>query len=164
MQREVVRADPAVRRKAILLALGIVVVLTGALVAAPRLFVGLSAISVASPGEAVLLFAAFVVPILVMVMVVGVEVTRRSVSTLRERRFPPRGMPVLRDTPVIEGAAARALGVLGCTLATMLLVLGLALAVTSYRIGRVLWFGCPQAAPDAVASPGALAGRRLLAP
>jgi hypothetical protein len=52
-------------------------------------------------------------------------------------------MPVLRDTPVIGGAAARVLGVLGCMLGTTLIVLALALAVMSYRIGHVLWFGCP---------------------
>jgi len=66
-------------------------------------------------------------------------------STWREARFPPRGMRVLRDTPVIEGPVARAIGVLGCTLGVTLLVAALLLGWTSWRIGAVLWYGCPRA-------------------
>jgi hypothetical protein len=46
---------------------------------------------------------------------------------------------------VIEGRTARAIGVLGCTLGATLLVAALLLGWTSYRIGAVLWYGCPRA-------------------
>jgi len=146
MQREIVQADPAARRKAVLVAIGLVGALSMAAAAAPRMFGNLGALSQASPAEAVLLLAAFVTPLVALVVVAALDAIRRSLATLRERRFPPRGMPVLRDTPVVEGGVARVLGVLGCALGATLLVLALALAVTSYQIGRVLWFGCPRAA------------------
>src|SRR5262245_61631651 len=133
------------RRTALLVGGGVVVALVVAIVSAPQFLGSLGALSQASPAEAVLWFAAFIVPILLLVVVAGVDATRRSLSTYRESRFPPRGMRVLRDTPVVEGRPARAIGVLGCTLGATLLVAGLALAWTSYRIGAVLWYGCPRA-------------------
>jgi hypothetical protein len=92
----------------------------------------------------VLWFAAFIVPIVACGRR-GVDAARRSLSTLREARFPPRGMRVLRDTPVIEGAGAARSASLGCTLGATLLVAALLLGWTSYRIGAVLWYGCPRA-------------------
>jgi len=145
VERQVVRADPAMRRTALLVGLGLVAAVVVATLSAPRFLVSLSTLSQASPGEAVLWFAAFIVPILALAVVAGVDAARRSVSTFREGRFPPRGMRVLRDTPVIEGRAAHAIGVLGCTLGATLLVAALLLGWTSYRIGAVLWYGCPRA-------------------
>jgi len=102
-------------------------------------------VSQASPVEAVLWLAAFVVPIVVLTVVAGADATRRSLSTWSEARFPPRGMRVLRDTPVIEGPVARTIGALGCALGATLLVAALLLGWTSWRIGAVLWYGCPRA-------------------
>lgn len=144
-EREVVRADPAMRRTALIVGCGLVVALVVATLSAERFLGSLSTLSQASPAEAVLWFAAFVLPLIALVVVAGVDAGRRSLSTLRESRFPPRGMRVLRDTPVIEGRPARAIGVLGCTLGATLLVLALLLGWTSYRIGAVLWYGCPRA-------------------
>jgi hypothetical protein len=144
-QREIVRADPAMRRTALLVGGGMVVALVVAIVSAPRFLGSLSTLSQASPAEAVLSFAAFVVPIVALVVVAGVDATRRSLSTYRGGRFPPRGMRVLRDTPVVEGRPARAIGILGCTLGATLLVAALLLGWTSYRIAAVLWYGCPRA-------------------
>ena len=144
-EREIVPGDPALRRTALAVGLGVVVALLVAIVSAPGLFESLSALSQASPGEAVLWFAAFVTPIFALASAVGVDALRRSLATLRERRFPPPGMRVLRDTPVIRGRQARVLGILGCTLGATLLVAALALGWMSYRIGSVLWYGCPRA-------------------
>ena len=145
MEREIVRADPALRRTALVIGLGVVVALLVATLSAPRLLGSLSTLSQASPAEAVLWFVAFILPILALAVVVGVDAARRSVSTLRESRFPPSGMRVPRDMPVIRGRPARVVGVLGCTLGATLLVAALLLGWTSYRIGAVLWYGCPRA-------------------
>lgn len=144
MEREVVRADPAMRRTALIVGFGLVAAVVVATLSAPGFLGSLSTLSQASPAEAVLWFAAFVVPIVVLTVVAGVDATRRSLATYRESRFPPRGMRVLRDTPVIEGRLARTIGVLGCTLGATLLVAALLLGWTSYRIGAVLWYGCPR--------------------
>src|SRR5262245_18010997 len=122
VEREMVRADLAMRRTALVVGGGVVAALVVAILSAPRFLGSLSVLSRVSPAEAVLWLAAFVVPIFILVVVAGVDATRRSLSTYRESRFPPRGMDVLRDTPVVEGRPARALGVLGCTLGATLLV------------------------------------------
>lgn len=142
---EIVTADPALRRKALAAGLGVVVALLVAMVSARDLLGSLSTLSQASPAEAVLWFAAFMVPILALAVVVGVDALRRSLATFREGRFPPPGMRVLRDTPVIRGRMARVIGILGCTLGATLLVVTLLLGWMSYRIGAVLWYGCPRA-------------------
>jgi len=145
VEREIEHADPALRRKALVVAFGIVVALLVAVLSARGFLGSLSTLSQASPAEAVLWFAAFVVPILALTVMVGVDAVRRSLATFRESRFPPRGMRVIRDTPVIQGRTARVVGVLGCVLGATLLVAVLLLGWTSYRIGAVLWYGCPRA-------------------
>ena len=142
---EIVAGDPALRRKALAAGLGVVVALLVAMVSARDLLGSLSALSQASPAEAVLWFVAFMVPILALAVAVGVDALRRSMATFREGRFPPPGMRVLRDTPVIRGRTARVIGILGCTLGVTLLVVTLLLGWMSYRIGAVLWYGCPKA-------------------
>ena len=144
-EQEVVRADPAMRRTALVVGGGVVAALVVAVLSAPGFLGSLSTLSQASPAEAVLWLAAFAVPIVALTVVAGVDAMRRSLSAWREGRFPPRGMRVLRDTPVIEGPVARAIGVLGCTLGATLLVAALLLGWTTWRIGAVLWYGCPRA-------------------
>lgn len=151
VEREIVKADPALRRILIAAGLGIAVAGTLLVMATPGAVAALGALSQRSRGEAVALLAAFVAPFVLLAATGGVDAVRRSLRTLREGRFPPRGMRVPRDTPVIEGSVARVLGLLGCTLGTTLLVAALLLAATTYRIGRVLWYGCPSA-PRATAS------------
>ena len=144
-QPEIVRADLAMRRTTLVVGLGLVVAFIVALRSAEHFLGNLSVLSQASPAEAVLWFAAFIVPLVALVVVAGVDAGRRSLSTLRESRFPPRGMRVLRDTPVIRGRRARLIGAVGCTLCATLLVAALLLGWMSYRIGAVLWYGCPRA-------------------
>lgn len=139
-------ADATLRRTTLLVGAGLVAAIVVATLSAPRFLGRLSTLSQASPLEAVLWLAAFVAPILALVVVAGVDAARRSLATLRQSRFPPLGMRVLRDTPVIRGHAARVIGVLGCMLGGALLVAALLLGWTSYRIGAVLWYGCPRAA------------------
>jgi len=142
---EIVPGDPALRRKVLAAGLGVVVALLAAIVWGPRLLGSLSALSQVSPGKALLWFGAFILPILALAVVVGVEAVRRSLATLREGRFPPSGLPMLRDTPVLRGRTARVIGILGCTLGATLLVVTLLLGWMSYRVGAVLWYGCPKA-------------------
>jgi hypothetical protein len=149
-EREVVKADPALRRRA-LVAGGIVLTAAMALLASvPRVLVAASDLSQRSRGEAVAMFAAFIAPFVLLAVVGGVDTLRRSLRTWQERRFPPRGMLVLRDTPVIDGPLARVLGALGCTLGALLLVLALLLSHLAWRAGRILWYGCPRAQHTAV--------------
>jgi hypothetical protein len=142
---EIVPGDPVLRRKALAVGAGVVIALLVAMVSARDLLGSLSALSQTSPGEALLWFGAFMVPILALAIVVGAEALRRSLATLRQGRFPPSGMPMLRDTPVLRGRLARIIGILGCTLGATLLVVTLLLGWMSYRVGAVLWYGCPKA-------------------
>jgi hypothetical protein len=155
-EADVVRGDPVLRRRALLvlpllLALGV-----AALATAPRasrlLILWLQ--QSPDPGRhAVLAMLGFAAPFTLLAWLVGVDVVRRSVKTFRACRFPPPGMRVVRDTPVLRGNAARFLGVAGLVLATALLTAGSALPFFAYRIGAVLRDGCPRATPRAAMPP-----------
>jgi len=148
---DVVKADPVLRRKA--LAVGVIILVAGTVLIASmeRVLVAASELSQRSRGEAVGVLTAFIAPFVLLAVVGGVDALRRSLRTWRERRFPPSGMRVLRDTPVIEGTLARVLGALGCMLGTLLLVLALLLTGFTWRAGRILWYGCPRAQQTATA-------------
>lgn len=124
---------------------GIALPLVAAIEAAPQMLAELSRLSLDSPGQAVVIFTVFALSLVVLAMIAGIDVVRRGRDTLRAERFPPPGMPVLRDMLVIRGTAAQLIGVLGYTLGTILVVSALALGGLSYRIATVLWFGCPRA-------------------
>ena len=96
-EREIVRADAAMRRTALVVGTGVVVALIAAILSAPGFLGSLSTLSQASPVEAIAWLAAFVVPIVALTVVAGVDATRRSLSTYRESRFPPHGMRVGRS-------------------------------------------------------------------
>src|SRR5262249_53258744 len=148
-EENIVRGDPGLRRRTvlvlpILLALGV-----AALATAPRATRSLILWLQQSPdpgGYAVLVMLGFAAPFTLLAWLVGVEAVRRSVRTLRARRFPPPGMRVLHDTPVLRGRRACSLGAIGLVLGTVLLVAGTALPFFAYRIGVVLRDGCPRAA------------------
>jgi hypothetical protein len=148
VEEDVVRGDPVLRRRALLvlpllLALGVV-----ALASAPRASHRLILWLQQSPdagGRAVLAMLGFAAPFTLAAWLVGGGAVRRSVQTLRARRFPPPGMRVVRDTPVLRGRTARLFGVIGLILGATLLTAGTMLPVLAYRIGTILRDGCPRA-------------------
>jgi hypothetical protein len=96
--------------------------------------------------HAVLAMLAFAAPFTLAAWLVGVDAVRRSMRTIRARRFPPPGMRVVRDTPVLRGRMAHVFGMVGLSLGASLLVAGTLLPLIAYRIGAVLRDGCPLAA------------------
>jgi hypothetical protein len=151
MEREIVKGDPGLRRILLGMGLGLAVAGTLALTMAADAVTAIASLSQRSRGEALALLAAFVAPFVLLAVAGGLDALGRSRRTLREGRFPPSGMRMVRDTPVIRGPLARVLGLLGGVLGTLLLVGALLLVATTYRMGRVLWYGCPSA-PRATAS------------
>jgi hypothetical protein len=150
VEAEVVRGDPALRRRVLLagpfvLALGVVALATAP--RASRLLILWLQQAPDSGRHAVLAMLGFAAPFTLMAWLVGVEAARRSVQTLRACRFPPPGMRVMRDTPVLRGRPARFLGMLGLVLGAMLLTAGSVLPVVAYRIGTVLRDGCARSTP-----------------
>src|SRR5262245_1355683 len=119
--REIVKADPRLRRQLVLVLLLILAVGLAALAWAPGELAMILALARESPGEArirtVLLLGALVAPVVLLGLLAGADTIGRAVATFRSDRFPPPGMRVLRDTPVIRGRAARGLAVVMVTLA-----------------------------------------------
>jgi hypothetical protein len=149
-EEDVVRGDPALRRRALLVLPLVVVLGVGALATAPRASRLLIAWLQQSPnprGRAVLAMLAFAAPFTLAAWLVGVDAIRRSMQTLRARRFPPPGMRVVRDTPVLRGGRARLVAVVWLVLGASLLTTGTMLPLFAYRIGAVLRDGCPRAVP-----------------
>ena len=148
---EVVRGDPALRRRVLLAGPFVLALGVAALATAPRAS-RLLILWLQEPGGeryAVLAMLGFATPFTLMAWLVAVEAARRSIQTLQSRRFPPPGMRVMHDTLVVRGRAVYFLGVFGLGLATLLLLAGSVLPVVAYRIGAVLRDGCPRAVPPA---------------
>jgi hypothetical protein len=156
VEEDVVRGDPALRRRALLmlpllLALGIAALATAP--RASRLLILWLQQSPEPGGRAVLAMLAFAAPFALAAWLVGGTAVRWSLRSLRARRFPPPGMRVARDTPVVRGTQARILGAGGLVLGMTLLVAGTALPLLAYRIGVVLRDGCPRAVPRNPVAP-----------
>jgi hypothetical protein len=148
--REIIRADPTLRRRALLATAVVVALGLAAITHAPSIFQTIAAASTRqSPDDArrhaILLIVLLLGPFTVLAVVGGIDAIRRSVRTLRTELYPPPGTSVLRDTPVIRGPLARVLGVAGAALGCTLLALGLILPWMGYRVGRVVLHGCPRA-------------------
>jgi hypothetical protein len=157
MEEDVVRGDPTLRRRTllvlpVLLALGVVALATAP--RASRLLILWLQQAPDARERAVLAMLGFAAPFTLIAWLMGVGTVRRAVQTLRARRFPPPGMRVARDTPVLRGRTARLLGVVGFVLGATLLTAGTVLPILAYRIGAVLRYGCPRAVHrNAVTSP-----------
>lgn len=153
VEREIVKADPVLRRQMLLVLLLILAIGLFAFEWVPAELATILAIARESPGEArartVLLLGALIAPAVLLGMVAGVDTIRRAVSTFRTDRFPPPGMRVLRDTPVLRGRRARTLAVVMVTLGAMLIVCCTVLPVLGYRLGVAVERGCPRAAAPA---------------
>jgi len=146
---DVVRGDPVLRRRAlfmvpVLLALGVVALAT--LPRASRLLILWLQSTPGAGQHAVLAMLGFTAPFTLGACMIGIEALRRSLQTLRASQFPPPGMRVVRDTPILRGTRARTFGTLGIVLGAALLSAGTMLPILAWRIGVVLRDGCPRAA------------------
>src|SRR5512132_248213 len=142
---DIVRGDPALRRRMLFLLPLVLLLGVVALATAPRATRLLLLWLQQSPEtgqHAVLAMLAFAAPFTLAAWLVGVDAVRRSIRTLRARRFPPPGMRVVSDTRVMHGTMARAFGMVGLSLGAALLTAGTMLPFLAYRIGVVLRDGC----------------------
>jgi len=133
---DVRKADPAVRRRAILFLL--VGTCVGALLIAgfERYHIPLRDWILAEPGAsaqrvklALLLLAAL---LLAPLLVFAAYVWSLGERVLRAREFPPPGLRVIRDTPVIRGERAVSRG-------RLLKLLALGSGIASVGLGLLLW-------------------------
>lgn len=148
VEREMIRADPALRRWALTIVLGMTIFGAIVITYLPDTLRELLALAVRSPEEAgrraTLILLAVVAPATVLGMWAGIDAIRRSRRALRAEQYPAPGSRVVRDTPVLRGRAARIAGTLGVVLGGALIALAVALPCTAYRAGRVLRQGCPR--------------------
>jgi hypothetical protein len=150
-QREVVKADPALRRIVFLCLLLVVSVGLFAVDRLPRELATILALARAYPEEArrrtVVVLGVILVPLVALVVAAAVDAIRRGVETVRAECYPPPGMRVFRDTVVVRGRLARVLGMLSGTLGALLILLCVTLAVFTVQLGVALQRGCPKAGP-----------------
>jgi hypothetical protein len=133
---EIRRADPAARRRAVLII--ILGALGGALVlvAFERYRNPLSDWVLSEPGASaqrvkwVFLFLGTLVS--APLLAYAVYLWSFGARVLRAREFPPSGYPVIRDTPVITGEAAVSRG-------RLLKALALSCGIASAVLGLLLW-------------------------
>ena len=129
---DVVPADPALRRRAIFVAVGAIV--PGA-VFAWKLERWLLAEAAADVGAGRMAMWLVTGVASALAFAAAVYVAWISVRILNARRFPPPGMRVMRETPVRIGGAARVLGYGGLACAATLLA---AAAVLPLLLARIL--------------------------
>jgi hypothetical protein len=162
-EREILRADPALRRQLVLVLLLVCAIAVFAIRWVPQELATILAIARESPGEArfriLLVLGALVLPPILLGAVAGIDTIRRAVQTIRAEQHPPPGARVFRDTPVIRGRPARILGMVAGTLGIALLVLCSVLPVLAFRLGVALERGCPRAAAAAADATDAAAPR-----
>jgi hypothetical protein len=162
-QREIIRADPALRRQLVLVLLLVCAIGLFAAGWVPEELATILAIARESPGEArlriLLVLGALIAPPVLLGGVAGIDAIRRAVQTIRADQHPPPGARVFRDTPVIRGRPARILGVVAATLGVALLVLCSVLPVLAFRLGAALERGCPRGAAAAAEATDAPAPR-----
>lgn len=150
VEREVVRADPALRRQLVLVLLLVFAIGLFAIGWVPQELATILAIARESPAEArlriLLVLGALIAPVVLLGIAAGIDAIRRAVQTIRTDRHPPPGARVFRDTPVIRGRPARILGIVAATLGVALIVLSSVLPVLAFRLGTALQRGCPRGA------------------
>jgi hypothetical protein len=129
---DVVPADPALRRRALFVAVGAIV--PGGFLAW-KLERWLLASAPGDPGAARMALWLATGVASALTFAAAVYVAWIALRILRARRFPPPGMRVMRDTPVRIGGAARVLGWAGLACAAVILA---AAAVLPLLLARIL--------------------------
>lgn len=137
--RPVQPADRAARRRAVAVAAVAVVAVAAAIAIGDRWLAGVLA---QAPGEARrslaggLRWVAVLASLPIAVFAVYLLWLGRRIT--RTLRFPPPGLAVLRDTPILEGTRARARGILVQALAVVLFAAALLLTLVTFRLAAVL--------------------------
>ena len=88
-------------------------------------------------GRAQLLIAAVGVIVVAPLVSVAAYMWRLGGRTIREARFPPEGMQVIRDVPVARGADAARKGRVLRTVAAVMGAIAFAVVVTLWRIATL---------------------------
>jgi hypothetical protein len=140
---EVLRADPGLRRVAI--AMGAAVLVLGTLgVGYLRAAIEATEVLARTAPEAaawrvIAICLVCITIVTILPLVVGIDIVRRSVRTIRAERFPPPGARVLVDTKVIRGRPARLLGLIFLGLGAVLIAVTLLPPIRAYQLLR----SCP---------------------
>lgn len=127
--REVQKADPGLRRQVLVGAVFLVLILVAGVVLLANRFAELEKLA----GESAYLASrqglaaarVLLVAVALGATVLGGVLGRLSWRTLAAGRYPPPGMRVINDTPVLRGAVARRYGRGGLILAAVLIVAGI---------------------------------------
>jgi hypothetical protein len=137
---EIQRADPRLRRIAGLLFVALVLACAVALLALQSWLSGVA--QAARSTAQVQLLAAFgsLVGISCLaLLVLAIYLWRIAARVLAAQQFPPPGMRVVRDTPVLRGAAALRRGRIIQGIGGLLVLCSLALAVAAWRLHSVFF-------------------------
>lgn len=97
-------------------------------------------------------------------IVAGLWASVTAVRILRGRRFPPRGMKVIRDTPIVTGRRATLRGVVGLALGMTLIFLGLRLPLRASRLLDIQLDTRPQPIPILVSAKPAATPAKAVQP
>lgn len=127
---DVLRADPAARRQAMLLLLAVVLLGTPLLWLLDRNRDAIAGwiVSASNDGGVLPMLALFAV-LALPAWILGGYLARLGARSLRAGQFPPPGMRVVRDTPVRTGGAGRSTAVALCVLGGLVAFTGTALPV-----------------------------------
>lgn len=107
------RADPVARRRAVLALVAVVVVAIAGYVALDTWLVGLRERDPAEARRALATALTWVtVALSALLIALGAYAWQLGGRTRRSLRFPPPGVPVVKDTLVLEGKEARTRGAL----------------------------------------------------
>jgi hypothetical protein len=141
---EIMRADPRTRRRAIVIVLtaaALGTVLIGWLLPAFQGALLEARATGRISGRAICLsFLGLLVLVAAGVIASGVNIWRIGSRAVRSAQFPPPGMMVMRDTPIVRGQRAIALGRVQRILGLLLLACAMALLALSGYAGAVLLF------------------------
>jgi len=123
MSDQIVRADKKYRKRALLFY--ILSVFLGLVLVAWVLPRGTEYLRNLDPDAALLIADTVLVLTLLSVVPVGLYLLRLAGKILKERRFPPQGTKVLRDTLIVTGRKATVRGYVLRVVSVILIVVGL---------------------------------------
>jgi hypothetical protein len=132
---EIQRADPQLRRIAGLLFAALVVAGSVALLALQSWLSDVAKAAPSTTGTQLLIaFGGLVAISCATLLAAAVCLSRTAAQVLATKQFPPPGMRVIRDTPVLRGAAAMRRARILQSIGAALVVCGVALAVAAWRL------------------------------